>query len=215
MVPRRVQRPHPRWTLRPDPHAGRTMALHPACVAFGSRAPTLQVPRVGGTSSRLAPSKPPWLKAAPPLGAMRVDGVRAGRPRLVPGDEPRRPLISRGPGARAQRVSHRWQGLWASRPTCSTTSGATSSPRSIQPARCFNRASSAPLLGLAGCAPARRGRPVRPHASVYRAGAGDRPGSREASPALPPNPPARPLPPRPPRARPQACPDPAPPGPYA
>src|SRR5438128_3791779 len=95
---------------------------------------------------------------------------------------------------------------WAERRTCSTVSRETSSPRSIQPASRFHRDSAAPLVWLAGCAPARRGRPVRPHASVTRVGAMDRLGCREEYPAPPPNILARPLPPRPHLALPSSWP---------
>jgi len=67
-----------------DPHAGMTMAMNPAFVAFGPLAPTLQGQIVGGKISRLASDKQPWLKAAPHRGAMLVDGVGTGLPRLLP-----------------------------------------------------------------------------------------------------------------------------------
>jgi hypothetical protein len=60
-----------------------TMAMNPACVAFGTLEPTLQVQIVGGNISRLAPYKQPGLKAAHHLGEMLVDGVSAGLPRLL------------------------------------------------------------------------------------------------------------------------------------
>jgi hypothetical protein len=80
----RVKRQHQRWTLLHDPHAGMTMAMHPACVACGPLAPTLQVHLVGGKISGLAPYQQPWRKAAHDLGDMLVNGVRAGLPRLWP-----------------------------------------------------------------------------------------------------------------------------------
>src|SRR5215471_12905252 len=83
MVHMRVKRQHQRWTLLHDPHAGMTMAMHPAFVAFGTLKPTLQVQIVGGKISGLAPSKQPWLKAAHHLGEMLVDGVDTGLPRLL------------------------------------------------------------------------------------------------------------------------------------
>jgi hypothetical protein len=83
MVHMRVKRQHQRWTLLHDPHAGMTMAMNPAFVAFGTLEPTLQVQIVGGNISRLAPYKQPGLKAAHHLGEMLVDGVSAGLPRLL------------------------------------------------------------------------------------------------------------------------------------
>jgi hypothetical protein len=111
MVYMRVKCQHQRWTLLHDPHAGMTMAMNPAFVAFGTLEPTLQVQIVDGQISRLAPSKQPWLKAAHHLGEMLVDGVGTGLPRLLQGDEPRLTLIHRGRGARPQRVIHRLQVL--------------------------------------------------------------------------------------------------------
>src|SRR2546426_6015339 len=70
----RVKRHHQRWTLLHDPHAGMTMAMHPAFVAFGTFEATLQVHIVGGNIRRLASDKHPWLNAAHHLGAMLVDG---------------------------------------------------------------------------------------------------------------------------------------------
>src|SRR5919197_6241902 len=47
MVHMRVKRQHQRWALLHDPHAGMAMAMNPACVAFGTLEPTLQVQIVG------------------------------------------------------------------------------------------------------------------------------------------------------------------------
>ena len=111
MVHMRVKRQHQRWTLPHDPHAGMTMAMHPAFVTFGTLEPTLQVHMVGWKISRLASPKQPRLKAAHHLGAMLVDGVGAGLPRLLQRDEPRLTLIPRGRGARSQGAIHRVQVL--------------------------------------------------------------------------------------------------------
>ena len=111
MVHMRVKRHQQRWTLRHDPHAGMPMALHPACVAFGTLEPTLHVHMVSRKISRLASSKPPGLNAAHPHGERLVDGVGAGLPRLLQGAAPRLPLIPRGRGARSPGVIHRLQVL--------------------------------------------------------------------------------------------------------
>jgi len=104
MVHMRVKGQHQRWPLLHDPHAGMTMAMHPAFVAFGTLEPTFQVQIVGWKISRLASYKQPWLKAAHHRGEMLVDGVGAGLPRLLQGDEPPLTLLPRGRGARSGRV---------------------------------------------------------------------------------------------------------------
>jgi len=84
MVPMRVKRQHQRWTLLHDPHAGMAMTMHAAFVAFGTLEPTLQVHMVSRNINRLASDKQPWRKADHRHGAMLVDRVGAGLPRLVP-----------------------------------------------------------------------------------------------------------------------------------
>jgi hypothetical protein len=83
MMHMRIKRQHQRWALLHDPHAGMTMAMNSAFVAFGPLEPTLQVQIIGGKISRLAPYKQPCLKATHQLGEMLVDGVGAGLPRLL------------------------------------------------------------------------------------------------------------------------------------
>jgi len=87
-------------------HAGMTMAMHPACVAFGTLEPTLQVQIVGRKLSRLASHKHPWFKAAHHLGKRLLNGIRAGLPLLLQRDEPRLTLCPRGRGARPQDTIH-------------------------------------------------------------------------------------------------------------
>src|SRR5437879_250201 len=94
MVHMRIKRQHQRWTLPHDPHAGVTMAMDTAFVAFWTLEPTLQVHIVGGKISRLASHKQPRLTAAHHLGEMLLNGVGACLPRLLQRDEPRLPLLS-------------------------------------------------------------------------------------------------------------------------
>src|SRR4029450_13358426 len=90
MVYMRVKCQHQRWTLLHDPHAGMTMAMNPAFVAFGTLEPTLQVQIVGRKISRLASYKQPRRKATHHLGEMLVYGVSVGVTHLLQCDEPRR-----------------------------------------------------------------------------------------------------------------------------
>jgi hypothetical protein len=56
MVHMRVKRQHQRWTLLHDPHAGMTMAMNPAFVAFGTLEPTLQV-QIGPVRTSVSPAE--------------------------------------------------------------------------------------------------------------------------------------------------------------
>ena len=94
MVHRRIKRQHQRWPLPHDPHASVAMAMDTAFMTLWTLEPTLHVQIVGWKISRLASHKYPRLKAAHHLGAMLLNGVGAGLPRLLQRDEPRLTLRS-------------------------------------------------------------------------------------------------------------------------
>ncbi|HSX80580.1 MAG TPA: hypothetical protein VLQ80_18670, partial [Candidatus Saccharimonadia bacterium] len=137
MVHMRVKRQHPRWTLLHDPHAGMTMAMHPAFVAFGTLEATLQVHIVGGKIRRLASDKQPWPKLLIIVAKCwwTGSGLDCHACCSAMNRASRSSSVAVALGLSVSSTACRF---WAQRPTCSKTSRETSSPRSIQPASRFN-----------------------------------------------------------------------------